>query len=55
MADLMPCINDFLVVSIIPIMEYIVYPHLERVMKMKILPLHKVKDHHYYFLYYLCC
>ena len=40
--DLMPSINDFLVVVIIPFMEYVVYPHLERTMNIKIQALHKV-------------
>ena len=40
--DLMPSVNDFMVVVIIPSLEYLVYPHLERVMKIKIRPLHKV-------------
>ena len=38
----MPSINDFLVVLIIPALDYIVYPHLEKSMGIKILPLHKV-------------
>ncbi len=40
--DLMPSVNDFLVLFIIPVLDYIVYPHLEKTMGVKIRPLHKV-------------
>jgi len=40
--DMMPSINDFLVILIIPFLEYIVYPHLEHTMGFSVLPLHKV-------------
>ena len=40
----MPSVNDFLVVAIIPALEYIVYPHLEKTMRMKVQPLHKVSN-----------
>ena len=43
LADLMPSINDFLVVLIIPALDYLVYPHLERSMGIKIQSLHKVR------------
>lgn len=38
----MPSVNDFLVLLIIPALDYIVYPHLEKSMGFKIRPLHKV-------------
>lgn len=40
--DLMPSIEDLMVVSIIPLLDYAVYPHLERVLGRRVLPLHKV-------------
>lgn len=40
--DLMPGINDFLVILIIPILDYLVYPHLERTMGIKVRSLHKM-------------
>jgi len=40
--DLMPGINDFLVVAIIPLLDYLVYPHLERTMGIRVKPMHKV-------------
>ena len=41
-ADLMPSINDFMVIVIIPMLDYVVYPHLEKTMGYKVKPLHKV-------------
>ena len=38
----MPSIEDLMVVSIIPLLDYAVYPHLERVLGRRVLPLHKV-------------
>ncbi|XP_065846590.1 solute carrier family 15 member 2-like [Oscarella lobularis] len=40
--DLMPSFNDVLVVIFIPLMEYVVYPHIEKTMNVKIRPLHKI-------------
>ena len=41
-ADLMPSINDLLVILIIPLLDYIVYPHIEHSMGIKVMSLHKV-------------
>ena len=38
----MPGFSDLLVVLFIPMMEYIVYPHVEKAMNVKIRSLHKV-------------
>ena len=50
----MPSFNDVLVVIFIPLMEYVVYPHIEKTMNVKIRPLHKVREPlHNYKTYYL--
>ena len=41
-SDIMPSVNDVLCIIIIPLLDYIIYPHIENTMKLKILPLHKV-------------
>jgi hypothetical protein len=38
----MPSINDFMVILIIPTLDYLVYPHLEKTMGYKVQSLHKV-------------
>lgn len=38
----MPCVNDFLVVAIIPLLEYVLYPHLQKTMHRKVQPLQKL-------------
>ena len=40
--DLMPSINDLLVVIIIPFLDYLVCPHIERSMGIQVKPMHKV-------------
>ena len=40
--DIMPSVNDVLCILIIPLLDYLVYPHLETSMRIKLLPLHKV-------------
>ena len=40
--DIMPSVNDVLCILIIPLMDYIIYPHIETTMKIKLLRLHKV-------------
>ena len=39
--DLMPSINDLLVVVIVPLLDYLVYPHIERSMAIRVKPMHK--------------
>ena len=38
----MPSINDLMVIIFIPLLDYIVYPHIQQVMNITIKPLHKV-------------
>ena len=38
----MPSVNDVLCILIIPFLDYLVYPHIERSMKLKLQPIHKV-------------
>lgn len=38
----MPSVNDFMVILIIPMLDYLVYPHLEKTMGYKVQSLHKV-------------
>ena len=38
----MPSINDLMVIIIIPILDYIIYPHLKKSLKLEVKPLHKV-------------
>eukprot|EP00118_Oscarella_pearsei_P011953 m.84204 g.84204 ORF g.84204 m.84204 type:complete len:507 (+) comp36392_c0_seq3:143-1663(+) len=40
--DLMPSFNDILVIMLIPLLDYAVYPHIERTMNIKIKSLHKI-------------
>ncbi|XP_062507930.1 solute carrier family 15 member 1-like isoform X2 [Corticium candelabrum] len=40
--DLMPSFNDVLVICLIPLLDYLIYPHIERVMGFKVMPLHKI-------------
>ena len=44
--DIMPSVNDVLCILIIPLLDYLVYPHIESSMKIKLLHLHKVHIHH---------
>ena len=39
---MMPSVNDLMVIVIIPTLDYLVYPHLEKTMGYRVLPLHKV-------------
>ena len=41
----MPSVNDVMVILLIPLMEYLVYPHLKRTMNITVRPLHKVSMH----------
>ena len=41
----MPSIEDVLALLNVPILEYILYPHLRRSMRLKVKPIHKVKFH----------
>lgn len=38
----MPGVNDLMVILFIPLLEYIVYPHIKSTMNIVIKPLHKV-------------
>ena len=40
----MPSVNDFMVILIIPMLDYLVYPHLEKTMGYKVKSLHKVSS-----------
>ena len=40
--DMMPSVEDALVLLVIPLLDYIVYPHLKRTMRITIRPIHKV-------------
>ena len=42
-ADIMPSVNDVTVILLIPILEYIVYPHIQSVMGFTVRPMHKVR------------
>ena len=44
---MMPSIEDFLMLLVIPLLEYIVYPHLQSSMRITIRPIHKVHVHMY--------
>ena len=41
--DIMPSVNDVLCILIIPLLDYLVYPHIESSMNIKLLHLHKVQ------------
>ena len=41
-ADLMPSIEDVMVLLLVPVLEYLIYPHLRRSMGLKIKLIHKV-------------
>ena len=41
-ADMMPSVEDFLMLLVISLLEYVIYPHLQSSMKIKIRPIHKV-------------
>ena len=43
-SDLMPSVNDFMVILIIPMLDYLIYPHLEKTMGYKVQSLHKVTN-----------
>ena len=40
--DIMPSVNDVLCILIIPLLDYLVYPHIESSMNIQLLHLHKV-------------
>ena len=42
LTDMMPSVEDFLMLLVIPLLEYVIHPHLQRSMKIKIRPIHKV-------------
>ena len=44
-ADLMPSIEDVMVLLLVPVLEYLIYPHLRRSMGLKIKLIHKVITH----------
>lgn len=39
---MMPSVNDILVIAIIPVLDYVVYPHLKKSLGITVKPLHKV-------------
>ena len=49
--DIMPSVNDVLCILIIPLLDYLVYPHIEKTMRFKLVPLHKVLLHIIFSLY----
>jgi POT family proton-dependent oligopeptide transporter len=40
--DIMPSVNDVLCILIIPLLDYLVYPHIESSMRVKLRPIHKL-------------
>ena len=44
--DIMPSVNDVLCILIIPLLDYLVYPHIESSMRVKLRPIHKVLRNH---------
>lgn len=40
--DMMPSVNDVMVIILIPVMDYIVYPHIRKSIGLSVKPLHKV-------------
>ena len=40
--DVMPSIEDAMVLLNVPILEYLLYPHLRQSMELKVKPIHKV-------------
>ena len=49
--DVMPSIEDAMVLLNVPILEYILYPHLRQSMELKVKPIHKVII---YFFFIMC-
>ena len=41
--DMMPSINDLMVIVLIPVLDYLVYPHMKKSMNVHVKPLQKVK------------
>ena len=44
--DIMPSVNDVLCIIIIPLLDYLVYPHIESSMRIKLRRIHKVLHNH---------
>ncbi|CAI8054280.1 Probable peptide transporter ptr2 [Geodia barretti] len=40
--DIMPSVNDVLCILIIPLLDYLIYPHIESSMRVKLRPIHKL-------------
>ena len=40
--DVMPSVEDMMVLLNLPILEYLLYPHLRKTMGLKVKPIHKV-------------
>ena len=40
--DVMPSIEDVMVLFVVPFLEYILYPHMRRSMGIEVRPIHKV-------------
>ena len=47
--DVMPSIEDAMVLLNVPILEYLLYPHLRRSMELKVKPIHKVASNNFYY------
>ena len=41
-SDLLSSVSDVLCIIIIPLLDYLIYPHIEKAMKLKLSALHKV-------------
>ena len=39
--DVMPSIEDMMVLFVVPFLEYLLYPHLRRSMGIEVRPIHK--------------
>ena len=46
-SDIMPSVNDVLCIILIPLLDYLIYPHIEKTMKLTLSALHKVMENYF--------